>query len=76
MVTMNKNHQANKIKVCLIKHSPNTISPTNAKYSNGMEKKAQLRSPGVWVRVQFHFVLIDYCDEYEMKSMVNRYLVN
>jgi len=37
---------------------------------------AQLRSPGVLVRVRFHFVLDDYCDEYEMKSMENRHLVN
>jgi hypothetical protein len=26
--------------------------------------------------VRFHFVLDDYCDEYEMKSMENRHLVN
>jgi hypothetical protein len=36
----------------------------------------QLRSPGVWVRVRFHFVLDDYCDEYELKPMENQHLVN
>jgi hypothetical protein len=41
-----------------------------------MENKAQVRSPGVLVRVQFHFVLDDYSDKYEMMAMENRYLVN
>ena len=41
-----------------------------------MENMVQLRSPGVFVRVRFHFVLDDYCDEYEMKSRENRHLVN
>jgi len=41
-----------------------------------MENNAQLRSPGVLVRVRLDFVLDDYSDEYEMKSMGNRDLVN
>ena len=41
-----------------------------------MENKAQLRSPGEFVKILFHFVLDDYSDEYEMMAMVNRYLVN
>jgi len=41
-----------------------------------MENKVLVRSPGVLVRVLFHFMLADYSDEYEMKSMINRYLVN
>jgi hypothetical protein len=28
------------------------------------------------IRVRFHLVLVDYYDQYEMMSMVNRYLVN
>jgi len=35
----------------------------------------ELRSPGVWVRVRFHLVLYNYCDEYGMKSMEIRHLV-
>jgi len=76
MVRMNNNYQGSKIKVRLFNHSTNTISPTDGKESTAMENKAQLRSRGVLVRVQFHFVLVDYCDEYEMMLMVNRYLVN
>ena len=41
-----------------------------------MENKTQLRSPGVLVRVQLQFVLVDFSDKYEMNSMVNRYLIN
>jgi len=41
-----------------------------------MENKVQLRSPVVMVRVWFHFVLVNYCYEYEMMSMVKRYLVS
>jgi len=37
---------------------------------------ALVRSPGVLVRVWFHFVLVDHRDEYEMKSTIHRYLVN
>jgi len=44
--------------------------------ANVMENMVQLRSPGVLVRVRFNFVIDDYCDEYEMKSMENRLLVN
>jgi len=36
-----------------------------------MENKAQLKSLEELVRVQFHFVLEDYIDEYEMMAMVN-----
>ena len=36
-----------------------------------MENKAQLRSPGVLVRIRFHFMLDEYSDEYEMMAMVN-----
>jgi hypothetical protein len=68
--------QGSEIKVRLFKHSTNTISPTDATYTNGMENMAQLRILGVLVRVRFHFVLDDNCDEYEMKSMENRHLVN
>jgi len=31
---------------------------------------------GVLVSAQFHFELVDYSDEYRMKSVMNRYLVN
>ena len=34
-----------------------------------------MRSLGVSVRAPVHFVLVDYSDEYEMKSMISRYLV-
>jgi hypothetical protein len=50
MVKMNDYYQGSEIKVCLFKHSTNTISPTDAKKTNEMENKAQLRSPGVLVR--------------------------
>jgi hypothetical protein len=76
MVRMNDHDQGSEIMVCPFKHSTNTISPTDATYTNGMENMVQLRSPGVLVRVRFHFVLDDYCDESEMKSMVNKHLVN
>jgi len=76
MVRMNDNYQGSEMKVPLFKHSTNTISPTDAKWAIGMENKAQLRSPGVLVRIRFHFVLDDYSDEYEMIAMVNWYLVN
>ena len=66
MVRMNDYDQGSDIKVRLSKHSTNTISPTDATYANGMENMAQLRSPGVLVRIRFHFVLDDYCDQYEM----------
>jgi len=77
MVRMKDHDQGSEIKVRLFKHSTNTISPTDATLANGMENMAQLRSPRVLVRsVRFHFALDDYCDEYEMKSMENRHLVN
>ena len=34
------------------------------------------RSRGVLVRARFHIVFVDYNDEYEMKSMINRYQGN
>jgi hypothetical protein len=73
---MNDYYLGSVIKVRPLKHSTNTISPTDAKLANDMQKKAQLRSPGVLVRVRLHFLLDDYSDEYEMMAMVNRYLVN
>jgi len=76
MVMMNDNYQGSEIKICLFKYSTNNISPTDAKQANGVENKVQLRSLGVLVRVQFHFVLDDYCNESKMKSIENRYLVN
>ena len=76
MVRMNDHYQGSEIMVRLFKHSTNTISPTDAKKSNGMENQAQMKSPGVLVRVWSHFVLVDYSDESEMMSMVHRYLVN
>jgi len=48
---MNDHDQGSEIKVRRFNHSTNTISPTDAKLANGMENKAQLRSPGVLVRV-------------------------
>jgi hypothetical protein len=62
IVMLNDNHQGSEIKVYLFKHSTNTISPTDATLANGMENMAQLRSLGVLVRVQFHFVLDVNCD--------------
>jgi len=76
MVRMNDNYQDSDIKVRLFKHSTNTISQNDAKLSNSMENKVQLRSLGELVIDQLHCVLVDNCDEYEMMSMVNRYLVN
>jgi len=76
MVRMTDHDQGSESKVRLFKRSTNTISPTDATLANGMENKAQLRSPGVLVRVRFHFVLVDNCDEYEMKPMENRHRVN
>jgi len=73
---MNDNYLGSIIKVCLFKQSTNTILPTGAKYSKGMENQALGRSPGVLVIVRLLFVLVDYCNEYEMKLMINRYLVN
>ena len=71
MVRMNDNHQGSEMKLRLFKHSTNAISQTDAKLAIGMENKAQFRSPGVLVRIQFHFVLDDYSDESEMMAMVN-----
>jgi len=75
MVRMNNNYECSEIKIRLFNHSPNTIPPTDAKYSNGMDNKGHLRSSGVLVTVRFHFVLVDFGDKYEMMSIVNRYLV-
>jgi hypothetical protein len=66
MLMMNDHDQGSEIKVHLVKHSTNTISPTDATYTNGMENRAQLRSLGGLVRVRFHFMFDDNCDEYEM----------
>jgi hypothetical protein len=71
MVRKKDYYQGSEIKVRLFKHSTNTISPTDTKLANGMESKLQLRSPGVFLRIQFHLVLNDYGDEYEMMAMVN-----
>ena len=76
MVRMNNNYQGSENKVCLLKHSTNTISPTDAKWANGWENKMQLMCRRVLVGVWFNLVLDDYCNEYEIKSMENRYLVN
>jgi hypothetical protein len=76
MVRMNNHDQGSEFKVHLLNHSTNTISPTDATLANGMENMAHLRSPGLLVRVQFNFLLDDYCDEYVMKSMENRHLIN
>ena len=67
MVRMNDYYQGSGTKVRLFKHLTNTISPTDAKYSNGMENEVLVRSPGVLVGVRFHFVLVDYSDEYQMQ---------
>jgi hypothetical protein len=69
-------YQGSDIMVRLCIHSSNTILPTDTKWTNSMKNKVQLRSPWVLVRVQFHFMLDDYCDEYVMMSMINRFLVN
>jgi len=76
MVRMIDNYWGSVFKVCLFKHPTNTVSPTDAKLSNCLENKVLGNSPGVLVRVQLHLMLVDYCNEYEMKSMINRYLVN
>jgi hypothetical protein len=76
MVRLNDHDQGSEMKVRLFNHSTNTISPPDATEANGMQNMVQLRSPGVLVRVRFHFVSDDYCHEYEMKSMENRHLVN
>jgi len=76
MVRMNDDYHGSVIKVCIFKHSTKRVSPTDAKYANGMENKVLRRSPGVLVRVQLLFVLVDYFNEYEMKSMMNRLLVS
>jgi hypothetical protein len=60
----------------LFKPSTNTNSSTDAKYSNDMKNKEQLRSAGVLVTVQFRLVSFDYSDEFEITSMLNTYLVN
>jgi hypothetical protein len=73
---MNDHDLGSEMKVPLFKHSTNTIPPIDATWANGMDNMVQSRSPGVLVRVRFHFVLDEYCDEYEMKSMENRHLVN
>jgi hypothetical protein len=51
MVRINDNYQGTEIPVHLFDHSIHTISPTDATWSNGMENKAQLGSPGVLVKV-------------------------
>jgi hypothetical protein len=71
MVKINENDQGSEIKISHLKHSTNTISPTDAKQANEMDNIAQLRSPGALVRLQFHFVLDDYSDKYEIMAMVN-----
>jgi len=76
MVRTNHNDLGSVIKVRLLEHSTNTVSPTDVKQSNDMDDDALVGSPGVLVRVQFHFVLDDYGDEYGMNSMIKRYLVN
>jgi len=73
---MNDNYLGSVIMVHLFTYSTIKISPTDPKYSNGMDNKALLRSLGVLVRAQFHLVLVDYTDEYAVKSMINRYLVS
>jgi len=73
MVRMNDNYLVSVIKVRLCKHSTNKISPTD---ENRQMVWRIRHSWGVLVRARFHFVLVDYADEYGMKSMINRYLVN
>jgi hypothetical protein len=46
MVKMNNYYLDSVIKVRLFKHSTNTISPTDEKEENGMEKKALKESVG------------------------------
>jgi hypothetical protein len=69
---MNANYQGSVFKGCLFKYSTNTISPTDAKQSNGKGDMGLWTSPGVLVRDQFRFVLVDYSDEYVMKSQINK----
>jgi hypothetical protein len=70
------NNRSGVVNAWLFKHSTNTISPTDAKLSNGMDNKAQLTSPGVLVSFGFQIVVVDYCDEYEMMSIETSDLVN
>jgi hypothetical protein len=46
MVRTNDNYLGSAIKVCLFTHSTNTISPTDAKWANGMENMALVGSIG------------------------------
>jgi hypothetical protein len=75
IVRINDHDQGSEMKVRLFNHSTNTISPTDATQANGMESTAYCRRPGVLDSVRFHFMLDDYCDASEMKSMENRHLV-
>jgi hypothetical protein len=54
----------------------NTISPTNAIYSTGLENTVLVRSLEELVADRLHFVWVGYSDECEMKSIISRYLVN
>ena len=72
-VRKNDNYLVSVIKIPLTKHSTNTISPTDA---NRQMVRRIRRLWGVLVRALFHFMLVDYIDEYEMQPMINRYLVN
>jgi len=76
IVRINNNHQGSEIKVHLFGYLTNTISPDDAKQSNSVENKALVRIPRVLVRIPFNFMLVNRSDEYEMKSTVDRYLVN
>jgi len=76
MVRMNDNYQGRVITVLFFNHSSNIISQTDTNLSNGMENKALMRSLGGLVDPRFHLVLVGYSVEYEMKLMINKYLVN
>jgi hypothetical protein len=43
---MNDNYLGSVIKIHLFEYSTNTISPTEAKYANGMENKVRVGSIG------------------------------
>jgi len=51
MFRINNNQQASEINISIFKHSTNTISPTDTKYSNQVESEVLLRLNAVLAKV-------------------------